>query len=173
MLNTCGIICGMKFQPHQSSTSLMTPNSVVRRFVGWLLTVRLSLPVAISSLLLSGAIFAASWQSPYLSTLDRAESATNAVVVISDCQDSGPRAVSSSETSISAAPISGSAPAHLRQSYRSTAEYRWTFEIERFSTCSSCEVVCDVRENCQLSLSDSPVGMKRPTLVTLGIRLQA
>ena len=151
----------------------MTPVSAVGEFVDRMLTLRLSLPVVISSLLLSGAIFIASLQLLCPLTHERTESLSGTVKAISDSRDSGSNTVSSLETSISAAPVSGVATAHQRPSYRSTAEYRWTFEVEACRTCPGRGLACDERGNGQLSPLVTQTGMKRPTLVTLGIRLQA
>jgi hypothetical protein len=153
----------------------MTSALAVSGFVGRTLIARLSLLAVISGLLLIGTFFVASLQLHCPLTHADADtvSTSDPVKVASGELDTESIDLAYSEILISAAPVFGAAPAQQRQSYRSSVEFRWTFEVEGFRTCFGRELVCAQEAIYQLPRPATAACMRRPTLVTLGIRLQA
>lgn len=165
----------MKSSPHKSSASFVTPASAVGGFVGRMLIGRSSLLAVVSGLLLIGTLFVASLQlqRPLTSVDAFVASTSDLVNVASGTLDAETSVFTNSEISISAAPVSGVAPARQQQSYRGSVEFRWTFETDVFRPCFGRELDSAEDSICQLPRPVAAACLRRPTLVTLGIRLQA
>ena len=153
----------------------MTPASAVGGLVGRISIVSLSLLAVISGLLLIGTFSDASLQLQYslADAGDDAVATSDPVKAASGKLDTESSVFTHSEISISSSPVSDAAPAQQRKSSRCSVEFRWTFETEVCRTCYDHVLDCVQDVNCHRPRPVSAACLRRPTLVTLGIRLQA